>query len=110
VPLAAEHAAAFLSQTGGPVSDYIDAFKADAHTLPAFATASQPDGSFAIYRISRVEQSQTPDMARVDGLKQELVRAQGELELDAYTEDLKKRFKATITKLPGPEDSGSSSQ
>lgn len=35
LPLAAEHAAAFLSQTGGPVSDYIDAFKADAHTLLA---------------------------------------------------------------------------
>jgi hypothetical protein len=33
LPLAAEHAAAYLSQTGVPVSEYIAAFRRDAHTL-----------------------------------------------------------------------------
>jgi tetratricopeptide (TPR) repeat protein len=33
LPLAAEHAASYLSQTGVPVSQYIEAFERDAHTL-----------------------------------------------------------------------------
>jgi hypothetical protein len=33
LPLAAEHAASYLSQTGGSVADYIEAFRRDAHTL-----------------------------------------------------------------------------
>ena len=33
LPLAAEHAASYLSQTGMPVTEYIEAFQRDAHTL-----------------------------------------------------------------------------
>jgi hypothetical protein len=35
LPLAAEHAAAYLSQTGGAVGDYVTAFNRDAHALLA---------------------------------------------------------------------------
>ncbi len=74
-------------------------FKADASTLPTLTSAVLPDGTFAIYRISRVDQPAAGDPARAAGLAQELVRAQGELELDAYTAALKSKYKVT-TSLP----------
>lgn len=89
---------------GVPPAALTEIFKADARTLPTFASAVLPDGSFSVYRISRVEQPKAPDMARVEGLKQELVRAQGELELDAYTESLRKKFKVSISLPPAADE------
>lgn len=61
LPLAAEHAAAYLSQTGVPISDYIEAFRRNAHTLfgeeaDMFSTATAVATTWSVSR-----QSLTPE-------------------------------------------------
>lgn len=57
LPLAAEHAASYLSQTGVPVSEYIEAFRRDAHTLlgedaDMFATNLAVATTWSVARLS----------------------------------------------------------
>jgi tetratricopeptide (TPR) repeat protein len=57
LPLAAEHAASYLSQTGSPVSAYIEAFERDAHSLfgqdaDMFATNLAVATTWSVARLS----------------------------------------------------------
>jgi tetratricopeptide (TPR) repeat protein len=57
LPLAAEHAASYLTQTGIPVAEYVQAFQRDAHTLlgestDMFATSITVATTWSVARLS----------------------------------------------------------
>lgn len=80
-----------------PNRDALNAvFKADTSKLPAYAGVSAPDGSYVIYRISKV----TP-LAKVDdklrqGISAEYGRLYAQADFVAYVRALRERYKVEI--------------
>lgn len=79
-------------------------FKADPQRLPAFCGAEIPRDTYAVFRISKVENPTGIDAGRQKSLADQLARASGELEFSAYLEGLKRRFKVQVNK---PQDARS---
>jgi peptidyl-prolyl cis-trans isomerase D len=71
-------------------------FKTDISKLPAYCGVVLPTGSFAVFRIAKVETPPAMDAAREANLKDQLARASGELEFSSYLEGLKARMKVQI--------------
>lgn len=72
--------------------------KADTRTLPAYVGVDLGGQGYGVYRINKVAQPATPDMARREGEKQQIVNTLAQQESFAYMEALKKKAKAQILK------------
>lgn len=76
--------------------------KADTSKLPAYVGVDLPQG-YGIYRINKVSQPKTVDMARRQAEQQQIANALAQQEMAAYLEALKKKAKVEIMKPAAPK-------
>lgn len=86
---------------GVPANAMSEIFKADAATLPAFVGLVLQDGSYAIYRINKIDAGATPDAAHLDQMAQQLGQIEGQSQLNAYLADLRKSVPVKIYNISG---------
>jgi peptidyl-prolyl cis-trans isomerase D len=72
--------------------------KADIRKLPTFVGVEFPGKGFGIYRINKVEQTPTPDVARRQGEQEQLANILSQQEMSAYLELLKQKANVQIIK------------
>jgi peptidyl-prolyl cis-trans isomerase D len=75
----------------------MDVLKADTAKLPAYVGVELPGQGYGVYRINKVGQPATPDVARRASEAQQISGAVGQQEMYAYVEALKKKAKAKIS-------------
>jgi len=75
-------------------------FKANTAHLPAYVGVAQPDGSYALYRISEVKPyvASTANEGQTQNLRQTYARIVAEEEFAAWLSALRSRFKIEINK------------
>lgn len=72
--------------------------KADTSKLPSYAGVDLGNRGYGIYRINKVMQPDTPDTARREAERQQIVDVLAQQEVVAYTEALKKKAKVELIK------------
>lgn len=70
--------------------------KADSSKLPAYVGVDLGAQGYGVYRINKVTQPATPDMARRQAEQQQIANALAQLEMQAYLDTLKKKAKVEI--------------
>lgn len=84
--------------------------KADSTKLPAYASAEFPQQGFAVYRVVKVEQPATPDVAKRQTERQQIDNLVGAQETYAYLEMLKQKAKVKLLKPVGSKADGEDKQ
>lgn len=88
-----------LSRTKAPTianAAALDVLKADTAKLPAYVGVELPGQGYGVYRINKVGQPATLDVARRANEAQQISGAVGQQEMFAYVEALKKKAKAKM--------------
>ena len=75
--------------------------KADASKLPAYVGVDLGQRGYSIFRVNKVAQPATPDVARRQAEQQQIANALAQQEMLAYLEVLKKKAKAKVLKPVG---------
>ena len=72
--------------------------KADASKLPSLVGVELGEQGFGIYRVNKVSQPASPDVARRQAEQQQIADALAQLETSAYLDALKKKAKVEVLK------------
>lgn len=72
--------------------------KADATQLPAYVGVDMPGLGYGVYRITKVSQAATPDLARRAAEAEQITGMVAQQEAAAYIEALKAKHKTKLTK------------
>lgn len=83
--------------------------KADASKLPAFVGVELPGQGYGVYRINKVAQAATLDIARRESDLRQLSTGLAQQEMFAYLEAIKKKAKAHVIKAAADAKADSSS-
>jgi peptidyl-prolyl cis-trans isomerase D len=78
--------------------------QADTATLPSYVGTDLAGQGYAIYRINRVTQPETPDVARRTAEQQQIAGAIAQQEMQAYIDSLRKKYKVEILSAPVRRD------
>ena len=78
----------------------VDVLKADASKLPAYVGVDLPGQGFGVYRISKVAQAATPDLARRKTEVEQINGAAGAHEMYLFLDGLKQKAKVKIDHTP----------
>jgi peptidyl-prolyl cis-trans isomerase D len=85
---------------GMPPQAAIDVLKADVSKLPAYVGVDLPGQGFGVYRIGKVAQSATPDLARRKTEMEQINAAVGQQDMYHYLDGLKQKSKVKIDHAP----------
>ncbi len=83
-----------------PTPAAIDVLKADVSKLPAYVGVDLPGQGFGVYRIGKVAQSATPDLARRKAELEQINGAVGQQDMYHFIDGLKQKAKVKINQAP----------
>jgi peptidyl-prolyl cis-trans isomerase D len=79
-----------------PVPAAVEVLKADVSKLPAYVGVELPGQGYGVYRIGKVAQTATPDLARRKAEVEQINAAVGQQDMYHYLDGLKQRSKVKV--------------
>jgi peptidyl-prolyl cis-trans isomerase D len=79
-----------------PVPAAVEVLKADVSKLPAYVGVELPGQGYGVYRIGKVAQTATPDVARRKAEVEQINNAVGQQDMYHYLDGLKQRSKVKV--------------
>lgn len=83
-----------------PAAAALAVLKADVSKLPAYVGVDLPGQGYGVYRIAKVEQTATPDLARRKAEAEQISNALGQQDLYHYLDGLKQQSKVKLNHAP----------